>query len=201
MSGAAHVVIRPLAPDLIQEVVRIHVEGLGYTVNSRLGKAHLAFLYQKMAADPTCYAGVAMVEGQPVGIVSGTLNEKRLKSSLIKSMRALRLAGLAIGLVLRPTLLVGWLQSMVVALPVFHEGKEIAAVLTALAVASDCQRRGVGKELVLALEVFFAENNVGSYRLDTLISNHRAIKFYTDLGFRQAARRAGSVILLRTIGQ
>jgi GNAT superfamily N-acetyltransferase len=201
MDGAQQVVVCPLTEDLIQDVVGIHRGGLGYTVNSRLGSAHLAFLYREMARDPTSYVGVAMVDGRPAGIVSGTLDEDTLKSNLLKSMSGPTLAGLATRLLLRPWLILQWLQSVIIALPVYHQRQEVIAVLTALAVDPGFQGRGVGRKLVGALEEFFGANKVGKYRLDTLGTNQRALKFYSDLGFTEVARRTDSVILVRTIGQ
>jgi ribosomal protein S18 acetylase RimI-like enzyme len=199
MSGAPHVVVSPLTEVLLQDVVRIHEAGLGYTVNSRLGKEHLAFLYRIMARDPTSYVGVAIVDRGAAGIISGTLDEDRLKSKLLRSMSAAKLTGVATGLLLKPSLMLRWLQSVAVAWPVRYEGKEIAAVLTALAVDPNIQRRGLGRRLVRTLELFFAANQVETYRLDTLATNQRALRFYQDLGFIEVARRAGSVVLVRRI--
>ena len=201
MRGAQQVAVYPISESVLQDVVRIHREGLGYTVNSRLGTTHLGFLYRTMARDSTCFVGVAMVEGRAAGIVSGTLDEERLKSTILKSMSARKKAGLATRLLLQPWLMLQWLQSVITALPAYRAGQEVHAVLTALAVDPKYQGRGVGAQLIRSLEAFFGANKVASYRLDTLATNHHALKFYGTLGFTEVARRAGSVILVRTIDQ
>ena len=201
MLAAQQVAVRPLSESLLQDVVRIHKEGLGYTLNSRLGTTHLGFLYETMARDSTSFVGVAMVEGCVAGIISGTLHEDRLKSAILESMSARQKAGLATRLLLRPWLMLQWLQSVIIALPAYYEAQEVHAVLTALAVDPKYQGRGVGVQLIHSLEAFFGANKVASYRLDTLATNHHALKFYGTLGFTEVARRAGSVILVRTMGQ
>ncbi len=200
MDGPQPIIVRPLTEEFLQDVVDIHREGLGYTVNSHLGIAHLAYLYQNMARDPQSYVGVAILDGKPAGIVSGTLNEDQLKSRLLRSMPVAGLARLALRFLVRPWLILQWLQSIIIALPVYDHGEEVVAVLTALAVAPDFQRRGTGRRLVSALEGFLGANKVAKYRLDTLATNYRALKFYRDLGFAEVARRAGSVVLVRTLG-
>ncbi len=200
MNGPEQTVVRSLTDELLQDVVAIHREGLGYTVNSRLGFPHLAFLYQQMSRDRESYVGVAVAAGKPTGIVSGTLDEDRLKSRILRSMRPAGVLRLLLRLAVRPGLVVQWLQSLIIALPVYDHGMEVGAVLTALAVAPDAQGRGTGRQLVNALEGFFRANEVATYRLDTVATNHRARKFYHDLGFAEVARRAGSVILVRAVG-
>ncbi len=194
------ILVSPLNDHVLPRIIDIHIEGLGYTLNSRLGREHLGFLYKGMARDARSYVGVAVVDGQPAGIVSGTLDEDRLKSRLISAMGARRLARLGLRLVARPRLMVQWFQSILIARPVYLHGELIAPVLTALAVSPQCQGRGVGQRLVGALEKYFGSNHVHRYRLDTLITNGRARSFYDRLGFDEVARRMDSVILVRTMG-
>ncbi len=159
----------------------------------------MAFLYSRMARDPQCYVGVAVVGDRPVGIISGTLDEDRLRSRLLRTMPVAETAKLMLRLLARPGLILQGLQSIVIAGPVYDHGEEVTAVLTALAVAPGFQGRGAGRQLVNALEGFFRANHVSSYRLDTLTTNERALRFYRDLGFSEVARRAGSVILIRML--
>lgn len=199
MKDLQEIVVSPLNDRVLPRVIDIHLQGLGYTLNSRLGREHLGYLYESMARDRRSYVGVALVAGQPAGIVSGTLDEDGLKSKLLSAMGSSRLARLGLRLLTRPGLMVLWLQSIRIARPVYSDGEEVIPVLTALAVSPECQGRGVGQRLVRALETFFRSNHVHRYRLDTLISNSRARSFYDRLGFSEAARRMGSVVLVRTI--
>lgn len=200
MAAISPITVRPLGDDLVDRVVRIHQTGLGYTVNSRLGHSHLAFLYRKMADDPQSFVGVATVDGQPMGIVSGTLDEDRLKARLISSMSASLLVSMCAKIVFRPALMWQWVQGMIIARPIYHGQMKVNAVLTAIAVDDSHQGHGVGRVLVNALEGYFASKDVKAYRLDTLATNRRALSFYAGLGFTEVARRAGSVVLVHSVG-
>ncbi len=199
MKPAPEIEICPLTGDLLPDVVRIHRDALGYTLNSRLGDAHLMRLYSQMSKDSESYVGVAVVEGRPAGVVSGTLNEDRLKARLLGSLPPSALLTVLAELVRHPGLIGAWLQSLSIARPVYHEGKRVEAVLTALAVDARFRGRGLAKELIAALERYFSARQVGIYRLDTLITNQPAQSLYAGLGFIEVARRAGSAILVRMI--
>lgn len=191
--------VQPLTEESLPAVVEIHRAGLGYTMNSRLGERHLSLLYRLMAKDSQSYVGVAMQGQIPVGVVSGTLDENQLKRRLLWALSARGLCMLVIRLALHPSLLIQWIQGTVIAMPIQHDGTEVAAVLTALAVDATKQSRGVGTRLVQALEAYYALHSVRAYRLDTLTTNERARNFYRRLGFFEVARRAGSVILLKVV--
>jgi ribosomal protein S18 acetylase RimI-like enzyme len=52
-----------------------------------------------------------------------------------------------------------------------------------------------------AFEDFLRAAGVRAYRLDTLIQNEQAIRFYVELGFLEVARRADSIIFVRRLAQ
>ena len=58
-----------------------------------------------------------------------------------------------------------------------------------LAVRPDCQRRGIGEKLVLALCDHLKENGNGCLSLEVRVSNLPAISLYQKLGFAQVGRR------------
>jgi ribosomal protein S18 acetylase RimI-like enzyme len=199
MDEEQKIVIRPLTAKLIEAAVRIHEESLGHTFNSSLGTEHLRFLYRAMCADRACYVGVALDGDRPVGVVSGTLDAQGLRSRLIKSISARRAAGLALGLLARPRLIFQLWQSSAVAGPIQIGMRDVAAILTAIAVEPRFQGHGIGKQLIGALESFFSERGIRQYRLDTLIDNATASKFYQSLGFRPIEKRAGSTVFVKEI--
>ena len=172
---------------------------LGETLNSQLGAAHLAFIYRQMAADPTSYVGVAWLDGQVAGVVSGTLNAEGLKRRFLRRLSLPLALNLVLRLLKTPTLLAEFRKSDEIGAPVIFAGQPLPAILTTIAVAPRLQGRGVGAGLVTALESFFVSQGVSAYYLDTLLSNLPARAFYRQLGFRELETRADSVILVKRI--
>jgi ribosomal protein S18 acetylase RimI-like enzyme len=199
MTGDQGITVRPLKDEFLIDVARIHRTGLGYTVNSRLGTGHVAFLYQTMSREPDCYVGVALADDHPVGVVSGTVNPENLKAAILRSSSIWRVLGIAIRLLVQPWLLLRLWQGNVIAAPVQYNEQAVTAVLTAIAVDPRARGQGVGRQLVAALEAFFADHNITSYRLDTLVKNKQASAFYRGLGFLEVPRRAGSLIFVKVI--
>jgi len=193
--------VQALKSKFLNDVVRIHLDGLGYTLNSRLGSEHLRFLYETMARDPNCYVGVALAGGVPAGLVSGTLDADRLRSRVLRSMTVRQWLGIAGAFILQPALLLEWAKESIVGSSLLYNGGQVVATLTTLAVDPRFRNRGVGRELVRALERFFSGRNVLNYRLETLVQNEAARDFYRSLGFEVADRRAGSYVLVRVVPQ
>jgi len=191
--------IVPLTDALLNAVVQIHRSGLGYTLNSRLGSGHMAFLYKSMERDETCYVGVALVDDQPVGVVSGCIDAGGFTTNVLRNMSKAGLAGIGCKMLLHPKLLWSWWQGIVIAAPVEVDSCEVRAVLTAIAVDGQIQGKGIGRALVQAFEDFLRRNGVAAYRLDTRIQNEQASRFYRSLGFHEATRRADSIIFVRQL--
>lgn len=188
-----------LSGEHIEEVIRIHQAGMGYTLNSRLGRNHMRFLYDTVARDPGAYAAVALLDSRPTGVITGVLDAREFMGRLLRNMPLTRLAATALRLASRPALLAEWRKGQVIAAPVTLNDIEIRAVLTAIVVDPRAQGMGVGRALVKTFEGFLVAAGVMAYRLDTLINNELAIRFYERLGFAEAARRADSIIFVRRL--
>jgi ribosomal protein S18 acetylase RimI-like enzyme len=199
MSHMDSLQIKPLEENDLERVVQIHQNVLGYTFNSRLGPDHLSFLYRAMAQDDGSYVGVALMDNQPVGVVSGTLDMDQIKSSMLSSFRFRQWANLLLHVIGQPSLIHEWWKGNVIGRSVFFEGETIQPTLTAIAVDSRYQGKGVGKCLVQDLECFFRRKNIKYYRLDTLTENTSARKFYESLGFQQVGMRADSIVFVKKI--
>jgi ribosomal protein S18 acetylase RimI-like enzyme len=191
--------IKPLTENDLEHVVRIHQNVLGYTFNSRLGLDHLSFLYRTMLRDDQSYVGVASIDNQPVGVISGTLDMEKIMSFLLSSFKLRQWSNLFFRVLVKPSLIHEWWKGNRIGRPVYFEGNLVQPILTAIAVDSICQGKGVGKCLVRDLESFFQRKNIKFYRLDTLIENSNARKFYESLGFQQVAIRADSIVLVKRI--
>jgi len=111
-----------------------------------------------------------------------------------------RLAAIAVRLMLQPWMIVQGFEENAIGAPVKYGGQEVVAVLTTLAVTASHRGLGVGRRLVIDLERFYRKRNVGSYRLETLMSNGPARAFYGGLGFAEIATRGSSVVLLKAVG-
>ncbi len=199
MDEARSVVVRPLKDDFLEDVIRIHQTGLGYTLNSRLGKKHLAFLYRAMSLDDKCYVGVALIENRPVGVVSGALDPEVFKKRLIRTLPLPRIASMAWKLIVDPRLILEWRKGNKIGSPVYYEEKEVPAILTAIAVDPKFRSRGIGKLLITAIEKFFMCQDIRFYHLDTLLENKPARKFYESLGFQEIEARADSILFVKAI--
>ena len=193
--------VQALESKFLDDVVRLHLDGLGYTLNSALGPEHLRFLYHVMGEDQTCYVGVAMHRGVPVGVVSGTVDPGHLKSRLLRSMTIGQGIGIARAFIRRPALVIQWVREAIIGSAIRYQGEQIRATLTTLAVTSQFRRRGLGRELIRALERFFAARRVLRYRLETVVENEAARDFYGRLGFKDVDRRAGSYVLVKHVAQ
>lgn len=199
MTPPGKVEIRGLAIGMLDEVLRIHLAGMGYTLNARLGKDHLRHLYTVMAADPDCYVGVALIDGRPAGVVSGTLDAAQFAARLLRTMSATRLMRTGWNMLVHPGLIWLWAQANAIARPVRSDSLEVRAVLTAIVVDPQIHGRGIGRALVAAFEAFVRGAGVRMYRLDTQMANRSAAAFYGGLGFVEMARRADSIIFVRNV--
>jgi ribosomal protein S18 acetylase RimI-like enzyme len=191
--------IRTLSEEQLDDVVRIHLAGLGYTFNSCLGQGHMRFLYRSMREDPACYVGVAKLGERTAGVVSGSIDAGEFSARLFRAMSKRQVASIAWRMLVQPRLIWAWLQTVAIAAPVRISSTEVRAVLTAIAVDAEIQGKGIGRALVGAFEAFLREHGVRAYKLDTRLQNERALRFYAELGFERAARRADSVVFVRRL--
>jgi ribosomal protein S18 acetylase RimI-like enzyme len=199
MQSSAVLRLAPLSPEYMDDVLRIHELGLDYTINTLLGRRHLATVYETADRDPRSYVRVALSDGKPVGVISGTLNEGAVLRKLAKTLGLWRILVLAARVFAHPRWFVHAVRSVVISAPLYWNGKVISAVLTSIVVERSQRGRGVGRTLVSDLESFFVASGVDCYRLDTLVSNNRAQHFYEELGFDLAGRRAGSYLYVRQL--
>lgn len=191
--------IQPLDQAHIRQVVEIHRQVLGYSMNSRIGPDHLSLLYSVMLTSPDCFVAVALYDSRMVGFVSGTLDPESVKSRFIRSIPKFHWLKILFRLLFLPGLFTEYWHGRKIDQPVHWESHLIAPTLTSIGVLEEFQGLGIGRNLVHLLEDFFRKAKMQVYRLDTLQSNQKAREFYARLGFHEVEKRANSVILVKSL--
>jgi ribosomal protein S18 acetylase RimI-like enzyme len=146
---------------------------------------------------PDSYVGVALDEGTPVGVISGTLHRPDLKTAILGALDTRSWLRIGLILALHPSLFGCLIREMKPQAPIKSNHKEIYASLTTIAVATSHRRKGIATRLVEALEFFFRKHHITNYWLDTTTENTSARIFYRKLGFIEIKQHNQTVILLK----
>jgi|GEM_PF-1465554 len=191
--------VKPIQPADLNQVLSLHLKTLGYTFNSRLGEAHLRTLYLTVMNDPGSFVGVAFDGVTLVGLVSGTMDAKRLEASLYAALPPARWVTIGLRVFFHPMLLLECRKARRLNAGVYLNGRPIKGMLTTVAVAESHRKKGVGRMLVGELERFFRGRGCLIFSLDTLSNNREAIEFYRNLGFKFVENRFDSSVFVKEI--
>lgn len=177
--------IAPFGAQHVDEVARLHCSSLTGLL-AQLGVPAARAFYAGCVEIESAVGLVCLQDGAVRGYVLGTAHPDKLKQAVLRRHPFATLAGLCLGMVRRPVRLVWLVQSLTRA----DEGKydRDAAELTYLAVAADCRRWGIGKQLVNAFTGAMRDAGVQAYELSVDDDNLPAIKFYERLNFRLIGR-------------
>jgi len=176
--------IQPLRPRHAAAVARIHHLSQEGTFLTALGHPFLTVLYEEMSRSAHCRAFVALVEGQVVGFVVGTLSTGAIfKEVALK--RPIRLGWLVFRRALRrPRLL--WQALQTLAYPAQANHALPPAELLSLALEPRWRNRRIGSALVARLHAAMREAGVTQMAVTVDAANAGALRFYRRHGFRHA---------------
>lgn len=191
--------ILPLEREDIPAVVKLHRQFLNYSINSRLGAAHLSYIYEMTRKDRASVVLVAKIKKVIVGVVSATLDPERLSRSFLMNLTISGWLRLFLNLIAKPYLLIEWFRDRDAVRPVFYEGKAVIPCLTAIIVTPKFRRSGIGRMLLDEVENFCRENGCHAFRLDTRQDNHISRNFYKKLGFVEAEQRGRNILLVKAL--
>lgn len=175
----------------IPDLVSLHMECLPNTLNVRLGKEHLTRLYRQMTKLDWGMVTVALIDGNVVigGATATTLADAEFWE-MICTTKPIDLLRIAWRILKHPS----WWRDLV------HANHLKGAVLTSLVVAPAYRRRGIGKNLVLAVDDFFRSRGITEYKIETQFDNIVAWAFYVNVGCQvEHIDNYGNVTFLRRL--
>lgn len=160
------------------QVAKIHQKALAGDFLPSLGFAFLKTFYEGIIGKPGVY-GFAYEEDEKIlGFVVGTSDSKIFFSQALRA-RFIKLSFLLlIQLIKRPQIIKNILETF------FYPKKDTGpkAELFVIAVDRKFQGKGVGRELVEALENAFRKDGINRYKL-AVYANKKAVGFYEHLGY------------------
>lgn len=173
--------IRPGVEADAAAAARLHAGQISEGFLSSLGPGFLTRLYRRIVRWPRSFLLVAEEGGSVVGQAAATEDVGGLYREFLRHDAAVA------GLLAAPRLLAGW-RSVLETLRYSSSHDDLpAAELLAVAVASDCRGRGIGRALVTAANEELARRGVGNARVVVAAHNEPALALYRSSGFRPAA--------------
>lgn len=195
-------VLQPLQVSQLPVVGDLHARSLPHGFYARLGQGFLSAYWRTFIDSPHAVALAAMEEGELVGVLAGTLeNRRHVQWALRHHGPRLALRALAAMLV-RPATLVWFLRARLgsylrrAAAAIrggdasqVPSGGEPVAVLMHMTVVEHARGRGTGTRLVHAFERQVRARGIDDVRLVTLADERGAAGFYERLGWRRSDLR------------
>jgi ribosomal protein S18 acetylase RimI-like enzyme len=190
MDQTGTIVIQQCAPDQAAAVASLHRQCIRTGFLSRLGLGFLAALYKSIGRSPYSRIFVAVNQDlqKVVGFAACSLNTAAMYRHIL-----LRRGVLFFFLLLPNVFFPGNLKFIIETFFYPQKGKKKArarngnagpqAELLSIAVSDDCRKKGVGRDLLDALESYLKENKVTSYKTVTLSTDPDANAFYKKCGF------------------
>jgi len=191
--------LKPLSSVELDSVVRLHRDAIGYSINSRLGAEHLAYLYFMLQQDKSSLVTVAVDDDKVLGVVSAVTDLAAFKERVFSSMSLARWSAVAGSLLFQPGLWLELWQGRALDRPVIYKNKQIKPALIAIAVHPSARQHGLGRALVRTVDDFFRQLSQPFYHLDTRVENATARVFYQRSGFIEHERRGRDLIFVRDI--
>ena len=177
--------IEPLRREHVKDIARLHRISLtGLLTN--LGLSAIRAFYYGCVSSGSATGFVCIEDGELRGFVLGSVRPDKVKMEAMRANPADMLAGMAVGILRRPSALV-WLVKNFGG-P--DEGSYSASVpeLTYLAVSSASRGSGIGRQLVEAFTNELRHSGARAYELSVDEDNRQAISFYERLGFTLSSR-------------
>lgn len=190
-----------MLPAHIPEVIKLHQQVLGYTLNAKLGDQHLDHLYRVILQEKN--NGLALVSiddnGRVTGFISACRDLKKLERSINKSFNSANFIRFIGYFLFHPFDVVHYLRHALFTNHLHHHYSQPLASILTLGVDNHRQRGGIGRNLIDELISRLKDFGVRTLYVDTVITNNQAISFYKKQNFIAQETVQGNLILARSI--
>lgn len=172
----------PLNVKHSREITKIHKKALYGDFLPSLGQSFLQTFYEGVIGKPGIYGFATAENGEIRGFVVGTKDSNKIFSLALHS-NLIKLAFLIfVQLIKKPLLIKNVAETFLY--PKKDTGPK--AELVVIAVDGNYQGKGVGKQLVRALERAFKKDGIRRYKV-TVHADKRAVGFYEHLGYSRTS--------------
>ena len=175
--------IVPMKREHAARVAEIHCAALAGDFLPSLGKEFLTVFYQGVFDLGVGFGFVVMEDNQLVGFVLGSADTSSLFKQIMMSKTLALGWRVFLALCRHPKLIFNVLETFL-----YPSKENVAEKAELVVIGFDAayRGRGLGSELVDALNAEFRAQGVRSYKVTVLQSNQRANNFYLKRGFRCA---------------
>lgn len=183
----------------IQEIIALHQQVLGHTLNAQLGSEWLVYLYeQTLKASRNGFIYVFIEQGNILGFISGCINHAELNKQIMDNLRLSQKFKIICFFLRHPFKLLKFFQN--IKFSSYLEKKYPAPYSTILTLGVDPnqQKKGIGRELITAVLQHLQAENIKDVYVDTERNNFRAQNFYLKVGFKKVAEKLDNVIFRKT---
>jgi len=185
----------------INQVVRIHLQTIPYSLNSCLGLEHLSGAYHRMLKFPDCEVLVATKAGKIIAIGVLEYYSQAVATALLQSNSVRSIALLSLKIFRQPGSIFTLLQEVWSTWVFRGSLGPLVAQPHVLVIAVDAafRNRGIGKMLLRALVVRANKLRAKYLVLETRRNNALAIRFYERSGFRIIKKSPFDFLLAKKI--
>lgn len=174
----------------IDAISSLHMTALPCTINSMVGKSHLATIYNAtFRIDPKSISTIREND-KILGVISHTPNFRELESKLFWNLGFTYYLNFFVFLLSHLPLIRGFVNRISFFRELKIQGLDIYPWIMTLAIDTNTRGKGLGSILLSSLKykkVF----------VDTSASNQKVINFYQKNGFKSICQIGGSQILCR----
>ncbi len=180
----------------ISDVVALHQQVLGHTLNSRLGRWFLLKLYrQTVLSRQNGFCYIYTNESEIVGFISFCRDHHRLESEIRRSLSFRDWMRVVVTLLAHPSWWPSFIRQLLFSRFLVSRYPAQYSMILTLGVAPDQQGKGVGSQLIQKAIKVIAALGVQDFFVDTEVTNTAAIETYKKNLFSMVGIKYGNVIL------